>query len=556
MKRIFNEVLVIILFLFSFSLNALMFISNKVNYVNLDIKKSMSVESVSEVYESLDGVVVSCLLDYGKFSYIDTNNYDLNNIEDMREARREFNEKGGKYHSEKNQNVKDKIGELDYEYVYVSKYSPYIEFGFSSEKFSEDNIKILKTLDGIKDISEISVREGCAVREGMMNGASMCSGSWDDFSNGLVTGDGVNIGLLELGIIDKNHVNISGSNYTIRSYWLNSKDIHATTMASLIGGNYGLAPDAHIYNAQAAGSLVNEMDWFVDKNVDIINMSFGEGNVTGEYGTDSAVADYYAKTYGILMVASAGNEGTTTGYVANPGLGYNVLTVGSIAEEHIASGFTSAYETIGPEKPTLMMYGGCVTVPNFEGWCCGTSQAAALVTGSMAMIYELYPVLKNQPERALALATACSLSLEGYPVDTDNGTNDIIGAGVFRYNTIKENYQNSCLFTHPSNSGNCVVYQKTVDLTCADKIKICLTWFADSDLSADGTTFNDYDIKIYNSSNQLVAIGGSLDDNLEVLTYMASFTDTYTIKVFQYDAAERAQRLGFAYQVIEYEYEE
>ena len=112
------------------------------------------------------------------------------------------------------------------------------------------------------------------------------------------------------------------------------------------------------------------------------------------------------------------------------------------------------------------------------------------------------------------------------------------------------------MFTHPSNSGNCVVYQKTVNLTCADKIKICLTWFADSDLSADGTTFNDYDIKIYNSSNQLVAIGGSLDDNLEVLTYMASFTDTYTIKVFQYDAAERAQRLGFAYQVIEYEYEE
>lgn len=551
LKKVFEELLLIVFLFFVFSLNALCILSDKVSFRGIDAKLSMSTDQAEEVFEELDGVLVRCKMKYNRFTYNKILNRELSDINEIRAERKELNEAGKEYHYNKNKNITNSIGDLGYEYCYVSEYSPYVEYGFTREMFSEKGLRILKRLDNDLNIESIEVVESSTVREEAMGGALSNCNALDDFRNGTYTGDGVKIGLLETGIMDKNHVNISGSNYVIRSFLLNVKTEHATMMASIIAGNNGIARDATIYNAQVYGSMTNEMDWMIENEVDMINMSFGERLLTGEYATDSAVCDYYAKTYGVLIIASAGNDGQNNDYVGNPGLGYNVMTLGSVGMDDCHTSFTSFRTVVGPEKPTLCMYSISVSVPNYDSCYNGTSFAASLTTGHMAMLYELYPTLKTQPERAIALAAASAYMFEIYDIDTTNGLNDEVGSGSFKYDVMKANYSNSYLIANSPKSGGQVIYSRNVQMTGADKIKLCITWFAHATGEVDETTFTDYDIRIYNSAGQYLALGGSLDNNLEVLEFMAPYTDTYTIKIYQHDTTTLTERIGLAYQIVQ-----
>ena len=557
MKKIFDEILVIGLFIFFISLNALTLFSAKITYKDLDIKKSMSVEEIEAEFESTDVVTVKCKLKYDEFKYTKITRDVIVDDESIKNERKELNEAGAKYHSAINEKISKEIGDIGYKECYISKYSPYIEYEFESSVFSKNGIDILKRLDKNSKIGEIVVvnSEEEVLDDQMYYSAAQIN-LLQDCNNSYATGAGINIGLLESGIINKNHANISGSNYVIRTYILNVKTDHATQMASIIGCNTGFSPDATIYNAFTAGGLTQEIDWLVDNNVDLVNMSFRDQDRDGYYGDDSAVVDFYAKTYNMLFIAAAGNNGMEIGqYITNPGLAYNALTVGSCAEYNDPSGFTSYNTAVGPAKPTLVMYGTSIGIPNYHDGYNGTSYSTAMVTGAMGMIYELYPALKNQPERSIALATAATYSMPGYSADEENGLNSIVGAGVFKYDTIKSCYSNSALIYNQAGSGQKVVYTKSVRATGASHLKVCITWFADATGDPDDTTFNDYDIKIYNSSGEYVAASTASENNLELVTFNVPYTDTYTIQIYQYDTTSSTQRIGFAYRVIPYDYQ-
>lgn len=557
MKKIFDEILVIGLFVFFVSLNALSLFSAKITYKDFEVNKSMSVEEVEEEFEKTDVVTVKCKLKYDEFKYTKITRDVIVDDESIKNERKELNEAGSKYHSAINEKISKEIGDIGYKQCYVSKYSPYIEYEFESSVFSKNGIDILKRLDKNNKIGEIVVvNSEEEVLEDQMYLSARGINLLSDLNSGYATGAGVNIGLLEPGIINKNHTNISGSNYVIRTYILNVKTDHATQMASIIGCNTGYSPDATIYNAFAAGSLTQEIDWMVDHNVDLVNMSFGDNDRDGYYGDDSAVVDFYAKTYNMLFIAAAGNYGEEAGqYVANPALAYNALTVGACVSDAGHPAFTSINTAVGPAKPTLVMYGTCIALPNYSVALYGTSYSTAMVTGAMGMIYELYPALKNQPERSIALATAATYSMPGYSADEENGLNSIVGAGVFKYDTIKSCYSNSALIYNQAGSGQKVVYTKSVRATGASHLKVCITWFADATGDPDDTTFNDYDIKIYNSSGAYVAASTASENNLELVTFNVPYTDTYTIQIYQYDTTSSTQRIGFAYQVIPYDYQ-
>ena len=556
MKKIFNEILVIGLFIFFVSLNALTIFSSKITYKDFEIKKSMSVDDVEEVFEKTDIVTVRCKLKYNEFKYTKITKELISDDESIKKERRELNEAGGNYHSSMNEKIAKEIGDIAYKSCYISKYSPYIEYEFDSLVFSKEGVDILKGLDKNTSVDEVVVVNGEEVMEEQMYTSARDINLLSDYNNGYPTGAGVNIGLLESGIINKNHENISGSNYEIRSYILKVRTDHATHMASIIAGNTGYAHDAMLYNAFTAGGLTQEIDWLVEKNVDLVNMSFRDRDRDGYYGEDSAVVDFYAKTYNMLFVVAAGNNGEETGqYITNPGLAYNALTVGSCVDDDAASIFTSINTVMGPAKPTLVMLGTEIYVPTYFDNVEGTSYSTAMVTGAMGMIYELYPTLKTQPERAIALATASAQIMNDYNPDEENGLNNVVGAGLFRYDTIKSCYSNSTLLYNQASSGNRVAYTRTVRAEGASKIKVCITWFANATGDPDDTTFNDYDIRIYNSSGQYVATSSATENNLEVLTFNVPYTDTYTIQIYQYDTTSLTQRIGFAYQIIPFERE-
>ena len=138
-----------------------------------------------------------------------------------------------------------------------------------------------------------------------------------------------------------------------------------------------------------------------------------------------------------------------------------------------------------------------------------------------------------------------------YSFDGENGLNDYIGAGVLRYDNMKNNFDKSYFVVNTPSSGSRIAYTMPVYLTKNQTIKVCLTWFADANGDPDDTTFIDYDVRLYNSTGDYVDSCISTENNLELLEFTVTSTDTYSIKIYQYDANTSNHRLGLAYQVYE-----
>ena len=93
----------------------------------------------------------------------------------------------------------------------------------------------------------------------------------------------------------------------------------------------GVAPKADLYAVRifgCAGSTnetIDGIEWAVDHNMDVINMSLGSPFGPGD--SPDAVAASNAAKDGIIVVASSGNEGTNAYVTGTPASGDNVLSV-------------------------------------------------------------------------------------------------------------------------------------------------------------------------------------------------------------------------------------
>jgi subtilisin family serine protease len=86
--------------------------------------------------------------------------------------------------------------------------------------------------------------------------------------------------------------------------------------------------------------VYDALDWLVVNapTARIINYSYG-GTVQ-EKEDDSAESrrfDYYADTYGLVIVVSGGNKGPASSTVTDPGIAYNVITVANADDKNTLS---------------------------------------------------------------------------------------------------------------------------------------------------------------------------------------------------------------------------
>ncbi len=195
--------------------------------------------------------------------------------------------------------------------------------------------------------------------------------------------------------------------------------LHGTNVMSCIAGkteNYqiGLATGAEFLLARTESYtefFSEEENWLMaaewaDKNgVDIINSSLGytgprylPENMDGKTAFVSKAAQL-AVDKGILVVSSAGNEGTGKWKrIAAPGDAAGVLTVGGIDPY---TGIHSDFSSFGPSwdkrlKPEVCAYGTAI-VSSRTGLVIseGTSFSSPLVAGFAACLKQRYPLLKN-----------------------------------------------------------------------------------------------------------------------------------------------------------------
>ncbi len=277
-------------------------------------------------------------------------------------------------------------------------------------------VTTLASLPGVRYAERDQPRSFAPVRGGMS--AQRMAEQWYLDAIGLAEdwsgpgGAGVVVAISDSGI-DPSHPDLSGQIVTGYDALTGTEltvdtsvvpeDGHGSHVAGTVAADgqiRGVAPDAslmpirifapsYVGDFKAAQALV----WAVDNGADLINASWGGAG----YSQTLAEAINYALERGVAVVASAGNGGSSLpNYpAAYPG----VIAVGA----HNPAGNVSLFSNQGPHVITYAPGERVLsTLPNesYAYWD-GTSMAAPLVTGALALVLETRGSLSPYQLRAL-----------------------------------------------------------------------------------------------------------------------------------------------------------
>lgn len=253
-------------------------------------------------------------------------------------------------------------------------------------------------------------------------------------AQGYVDTSGIVIGILEDdGIPDMSYavltpINTSGRYHIIPA--TGSTSSHATGISALLAGKTaagfeGVAYDATYYytydqyyqsystNDQRRMAAAEDL---IDHDVNIISRSVSVGGFENDYGVFSQYYDHISTCHHVHFCIAVGNIGSDGNpNVCNSNMGYNVITVGSMAydgDEYYYKTGSSCYSnsTIRPYKPDVCApykFMIPLTVPTEFG---GSSMATPVTAGALAYILASYSAVVWSP--AIGKAAICSGSKE------------------------------------------------------------------------------------------------------------------------------------------------
>jgi hypothetical protein len=268
---------------------------------------------------------------------------------------------------------------------------------------------------------------------------------------------GVNTALPFQRLRDNNLI-LGGYDYVSRNTDFYTGGSHGTLVLSTMGGYkenalIGTAPDASYYlfrtEIDATEEPLEESLWVeaAEKadslGVDIITTSLGyfqqrdNANYNYNYSDMNGTTTFVSRgaeiafSKGIIVLASAGNEGTTAEpHVGAPGDAVSVIAVGSVMANKTRSGFSS----IGPSsdgriKPDVMAQGTSAVVSDISGnivTANGTSFSCPIMAGMVACLWQAFPTKTNQEIRQMILESADNYATPnnnyGYGIPNFGGT--------------------------------------------------------------------------------------------------------------------------------------
>ena len=464
-------------------------ISDKIVFENFEVSP-MSISS-ENTNQPTDKVEIKVLCDYENFSY----DFAANANKSVAQQRSEIFAQGKAYHTQKNQQIINQIDTDDMDGLYVSTYSPYFTYESTLEEVTANNYEQLNDLANCSYIEKIYVSSESQYQP-MLEEATEAIGVADYIDAGTLTGEDIVIGILDLGIADENHSNFNNIDLTVRNEWYYIETVteHATTVASIIAK---MCPDAKLLSVELSGNAVSEIDWMLDRNVNIINMSFGEKNPTGNYNSESAYVDYIVNTYKVTIISSSGNEGLDTGYITNPALGYNVITVGAgNSDNYYAVNFSSYKVNNGPDKPNIVAPGLNIEITPF-GILNGSSLSSPIVASCVALLMEERTDLTIHPEYVLAL-----MMNNGDRDDEGDtiGLDEYAGGGRINFEEMMTYINNIIPITNNSES---VYLTRTFNVVLLHNqtIRATAAWLSKANGNANGTSCTDYDLALIYKNN-------------------------------------------------------
>ena len=276
------------------------------------------------------------------------------------------------------------------------------------------------------------------------------------------TGHGVGVALVDTGVVPVKGLTsgnvVNGPDLSFESQNEPQRYLdtfgHGTHMAGIIAGNdprtllgrdrfQGIAPDATLTSLKVASTegavdvsqVVAAVDWVVahrdddpDNPIRVLNLSYGTDG-SQDYRVDPLThAVENAWRAGIVVVVSGGNNGTDLPRLDNPAYDPYVLAVGAsdtagtvAASDDVVPDFSSRgssarrVDLVAPGRSikSLRVPGSYVDEAHpsarvddrfFKG--SGSSQAAAVVSGAVALLLEARPSLRPDQVKAMLRASA------------------------------------------------------------------------------------------------------------------------------------------------------
>jgi len=282
----------------------------------------------------------------------------------------------------------------------------------------------------------------------------------DSMANLGYNGKGVGVALIDTGVVSVpgltsgNVVNGPDLSLDNPSAQLEYADGfgHGTHMAGIIAGNdgtstgyKGVAPGATLLNVKVGATdgavdvsqVIAGIDWVVQHrndngmNVRVINLSYGTDGAQSYQLDPLAAAVEHAWKAGIVVVVAGGNNGTNIPSLDNPATDPYVISVGADDPSGTASSYDDTIpqfssrgsaarhvDIVAPGQSIVSLRdpgsyidteypAAVVNTRFFKG--SGTSQAAAVVSGAVALLLQSRPNLTPDQVKAALTGTATAL---------------------------------------------------------------------------------------------------------------------------------------------------
>lgn len=313
---------------------------------------------------------------------------------------------------------------------------------------------------------------------GMLNVRSAWAGGY--------TGRGVDVALIDSGVArvpgltSGNVVDGPDLSFESQAADVRYRDTygHGTHMASILAGRdsagtpasyltttkfTGIAPDARLVSLKVAAAdgsadvsqVIAAIDWVTQHahdyglNIRVLNLSYGTDSTQGSGLDPLSYAVEQAWRHGIVVVAAAGNDGTTRQELADPASNPYVLSVGAddpngtvTVQDDVVAAFAQRGTVARPVDviaPGVHVLGlrvpnGYIDQNNPAGRVgtrfirgSGTSQATALTSGVAALLLQRFPAAT--PDQVKYLITRSATKLPQVSTGSQAGQNNDLWQG-------------------------------------------------------------------------------------------------------------------------------
>jgi len=339
------------------------------------------------------------------------------------------------------------------------------------------------------------------------------------------------------GIIGSNHSTYKGVVYDI------GKSHPSHGLWNLKAAYFSTDGDCHAYQSDVMEAVEDALVWnessprcYHDPSkpydpwcpwADVISFSYG-GDISTDDDPYARFMDAAVDTFVTVIVVSAGNDGPTSRTITNPGIAYNVITVGNLDDKNtlnpgddtIRSSSSRGPTWGGRVKPDIVAPGTLIRSTNND-WqgsnpdfvdMTGTSMAAPHVSGSAALLADYFSLWGWLVVSPLAIKALLLNSANNTGIYADNKS---YGWGVL---DLKNAFaQREIASRQYVSEGGYLIFTSTFNP--GDKCTI--TWnrhaeWNNSNYPEQYYSLNNLDLYMYNQDdNSLIDYSNSTVDNVE-----------------------------------------